>query len=788
MSRLVDDVLYAVRMFDRQPGFTAAFVLVLTLGIGANTAVFTVINSVLVRPLPYPNSDRLFALGETPRNLTGSPIRRVIDQHYEAFRQKDVFFEHLTTFDEHDADLAGAGTPVHVPAASVTSEFFETFGVKPVLGRTFLSAGGAEGVVISESLWREQFSGDPNIIGRRVTAEGVDRAVIGVIPPEFSYPDGAVLWLPLKFDFDSPVRFSRSTVGRLKRGASPDQVRTELQAVAGPQHNASVEPMKDALVDGARQPLLILAGAVCFVLLIGCANLAALSLTRAEVRREEIAVRAALGAAPYRIVRELLTESVLLSIAGGIGGLLFALWAVPVFLAIAPQRDVPRLAEIGIDWRVVGFTFAVSALTGIGFGFAPAARIVRRPLRETLSRGGRTFTRGSGLHGALVVVELALALVLLTGAGLMIKSVVRLRSLDLGFEPESVMTMRVAVPPSVYPSDGAIRSFQSSLLKRLSSVPGVAAAGSIDDSPLGQFIYELRLLNAGGREVAGYPIEKITVSPGYFQVMRIPLLKGRQFTARDDANADHVAIVSESVARELWPSQDPIGKRITLTDKQPPEGMKVVGVVKDIRQQADNLRRRRRAVYQSYIQGTTWQYPPELTFTVRSDGDASVLIAAMRAALHDVDPDRAPISIASMDEVMDESIATHRFETRVLTAFSAMAILLACVGVYGVMASSVQARTREIGIRIAVGATAGAVLRRVFGRALMLTAVGVSAGIAAGLAVTRVLASLLFEVKPTDEATFAAVSVLVTSVALLAGLIPALEATRVDPVAVLRHD
>jgi predicted permease len=788
MSRLVDDVLYAVRMFDRQPGFTAAFVLVLTLGIGANTAVFTVINSVLVRPLPYPDSDRLFALGETPRNLTGSRIRLVSDQHYEAFRRKDVFFEHLTTFDEHDADLAGGGAPVHVPAASVTSEFFETFGIKPVLGQTFLPAGRAEGVVISDSLWREQFSGDPNIIGRKVTAEGVDRVVIGVIPPGFSYPDGALLWLPLKFDFDSSVRFSRSTVGRLKRSASPDQVRTELQAVAGPQYNASVEPMKDALVDDARRPLLILAGAVAFVLLIGCANLAALSLTRAEVRREEIAVRAALGAAPFRIVRELLTESVLLSIAGGIGGLLFALWAVPVFLAIAPQPDVPRVGEIGIDWRVVAFTFAVSALTGIGFGFAPAARMVRRPLRETLSRGGRTFTRGSGLHGALVVVELALALVLLTGAGLMIKSVMRLRSLDLGFDPESVMTMRVAVPPSVYPSEGAVRSFQSSLLKRLSFIPGVAAAGSIDDSPLGQFIYELRLLNAGGREVAGYSVEKITVSPGYFQVMRIPLLKGREFTARDDSRADHVAIISESVARELWPNLDPIGKRITLTDKKPPEGMKVVGVVKDIRQQADNLRRRRRAVYQSYIQGTTWQYPPELTFTVRSDADPSVLIPAMRAALHDVDPDRAPISIASMDEVMDESIATHRFETRVLSAFSAMAILLACVGVYGVMASSVQARTREIGIRIAVGATAGAVLRGVFGRALILTAVGVTAGIAAGLALTRVLASLLFEVKPTDEATFAAVSVLVTSVALLAGLIPALEATRVDPVAVLRHD
>jgi predicted permease len=320
MSRLVDDVHYAARMFDRQPGFTIAFVLVLTLGIGANTAVFTVINSVLVRPLPYPDPDRLFTLGETPRSFAAYRIRRVMDRHYEALRRKDVFFEHLTTFDEHDADLAGAGAPIHVPAASVTPEFFETFGIQPVLGQTFLSATGANDVVISSSLWRDQFSGDPNIIGRKVTSEGVDHVIIGVIPPGVSYPGGAMLWLPLKFDFEAPIRFSRSTVGRIKRGASPDQARTELQAVVGPQYNASVEPMKDALVSSARRPLFILAGAVAFVLLIGCANLAALSLTRAEVRKEEIAVRAALGAGPYRIVRELLTESVLLSLAGGIGG------------------------------------------------------------------------------------------------------------------------------------------------------------------------------------------------------------------------------------------------------------------------------------------------------------------------------------------------------------------------------------------------------------------------------------------------------------------------------------
>jgi predicted permease len=787
MSRLVDDVQYAARMVDRQPGFTIAFVLVLTLGIGANTAVFTVINSVLVRPLPYPDPDRLFTLGETPRNLTGRHIRRVIDRHYDELRRKDVVFEHLTTFDEHGAEFTGGGEPVHVPAASVSPEFFETLGIQPELGKTFLSANLPNAVVLSDTLWREQFSADPSILGRKVTAEGVERRVIGIMPPGFVYPDGARLWLPVKLVLDGPVRFSRTTIGRLKRNASREQARAELQAIVGPKCNASIEPMKDGMVSVARRPLFILAGAVAFVLLIGCANLASLSLTRAETRKEEIAVRAALGAAPYRIVRELLTESVLLSLAGGIGGLLFALWAVPVFLALAPQHELPRVTEIGIDWRVVAFTFTISALTGIAFGFAPAARVVRRPLRETLSKGGRTFSRSSGLHGALVVVELALALVLLTGAGLMIKSVMRLRSLDLGFEPENVVTMRVAVPPSVYSSEGAIRSFQSNLLKRLSSISGVMAAACVDDGPLGQFMLQQSLVNAGGRDYPGYDIEKITVSPGYFQVLHIPVLKGREFTDRDDSSAEPVGIISETVARELWPNDDPIGKRITVAGWRRPQEFRVVGVVKDVRQQADALRRRR-AVYQSYLQGAPWEYPSELTFAVRSDADPEVLVPAMRTALHDVDPNRAPISIESMDQVMDERIAAPRFETRILTAFSAMAVLLACIGVYGVMASSVQARTREIGIRIALGATAGAVLRRVFGRALMLTAVGVSAGIAAAFGITRVLSSLLFEVKPTDEATFAAVSVAVTCVALVAGFIPALQATRVDPVAVLRHD
>jgi putative ABC transport system permease protein len=789
MSRLVDDVQYAARMFDRRPGFTLAFVLVLTLCIGANTAVFTVVDSVLVRALPYPDSDRLFALGATPRTLTSARIRRVMDRHYEVFRRKDVLFEHLTTFDEHGTDFAGAGEPVHVPAASVSPEFFETLGIRPVLGQTFLSANVANGVVISNALWRERFSADPNVIGRKVTAEGVDRVVIGVLPPGFSYPDGATLWLPVKLDLDSPVRFLRSTIGRLKRGASPEQARSELQAVAGPEYNASVEPMKDALVAGARRPLLILAGAVAFVLLIGCANLAALSLTRAEVRKEEIAVRAALGAAPFRIVRELLTESVLLSLVGGIGGLLFAWWAVPVFLALAPDRELPRLAETRMDWQVVGFTFAVSALTGIGFGFAPAARIVRRPLRETLSRGGRTLTRRSGVHGVLVVVEFGLALVLLTGAGLMIKSVIRLRSLDLGFDPRNVTTMRVALPRSVYLSDAMVRSFQSSLLGRLSSIPGVTAAGCVDNGPLGEFMLRFGVVAAGERQPKDYDVEKITVTPGYFQMMGIPVLKGREFTASDDANADPVAVISESVARELWPHESPVGQRIMLSDKRQPRGMRVVGVVKDIRQEADTLRRRG-GVYESYLQGAPWQYPPELTFAVRSnaDTDPAMLFPAMRAALHDIDPSRAPISIAGMDEVMDERIAGARFETRLLTAFSAMAILLACVGIYGVMAGSVQARTREIGIRIALGATAGAVLRAVIGRAFMLTSVGVALGIAGAVATTRVLASLLFEVKPTDTETFVAVPALVALVAVLAALFPALQATRIDAVAVLRHE
>jgi predicted permease len=789
MSALVDDLQYAVRMFERRPGFTAVFLLVLMLGVGANTAVFTVIDSVLLRPLSYPDPGRLLVLGEIPRGYPEAPGTRLTDVHYSEFCRRQTTFEHIATFDADGVDLAGSSEPVHTPAASVTAEFFETLGVEPVLGKTFLAKNVANGVLISDLLWRDQFSGDLNIAGRKVTVEGVERSIIGVLPPGFSYPDGAQLWLPLEIQYDKRVRYLRPVIGRLKRDATREKASAELRTVVGNDGVARIQPLKEAMVAEARWPLLILAGAVALVLLIGCANLANLSLIRAENRKQEIAVRAALGAPPRRIVRELLTESVLLSVAGGVAGFLFALWAIPILLSLAPEHELPRLTEIRIDWWVVAFTFAISVATGVAFGFAPAAHAVRQPLRDTLSKSAVTLSRARGLHGALVVVELALALMLLTGAGLMIKSLIRLRSLDLGFQPQNVTEMRVAVPQSVYATAASIRAFQSNLLGKIAAIPGVTAGGCVDIAPLGEFTLRGPVLPSGTvRPPADYEVEKITVSPGYFRAMGIPVLRGREFAAGDNATGVPVALVSESVARELWPRQDAIGKSVTIADEPGPrDRLTVVGVVKDIRQEASTMRRRR-AVYQSYIQAAPSRFLTEVTFAVRAATDPEQLLPAMRQALHEVDPTRPAISITTMDEFMDERIATPRFETRLLGAFSVMAILLSCVGIYGVMAYSVEARTREIGIRMALGATTGVVLLHVFGRTLVLTALGVALGLAGALATTRVLTSLLFEVRATDAPTFTTVAALVALVAILAGLIPALEATRVDPASVLRYD
>lgn len=791
-DHLMQDFIHASRMLRRNPGSSLAAVLALALGIGANTAVFTIVNSVLLRPLPYPEPDRLLLISDASRDGKRGPAMRLSDRDYLEFRHMDQLFDGLATFDANGVDVTGAGDPVHLLAGNVTIDFMRVFGVKPIVGRTFTGdddlGKAGQTVVLGNSLWRERFGADPQVLGRKISLDGVDRTIIGVMPPGFAYPNGAQLWTLLEVRVDPHITFLRPVVGRLNAGATREQAEAELQTTLPPERIAKVRPFQELIVSKIRAPLLIFAGAVGFVLLIACANVANLLLIRAAARRQEIAIRAAVGAGAWRLIRQLLTESALLSLIGGATGLLLAVSAVPLLVALAPEGTIPRSGEIGIDVWTLAFTFGVSLLTGTLFGLAPTSHLLRQPLRESFSgriRGGRRI----GLRGALVVSELALALVLLAGAGVMVKSFLRMRAVNPGFQPANVLTLVVSLPDSVYSTAPAKHEFQVRLLKKLTALQQVTAAGAIDLRPMGEFMLNGGLTIAGSRQLpADYSVDKPCVSPGYFQTMGIRLLDGRDFTQRDDLSARRVGIVSQSVARAAWPGEDPLGKQVSLEDRPTTrDWLTVVGVVEDVRQYALTIGPGR-AVYRPYMQTTGRTVNTELTFVIRTALDPVSVVPEMRRAVYEVDPTRPVKSVATMQDRVGETIAESLFEARLLTAFSGMALLLAAVGIYGVTACSVAERTHEIGIRMVLGAATGDVMREVLQRTISLAVVGVALGTIGAFAATRVLSRLLFEVKPGDPATFAVVAVLLAAVAALAGWIAARGATRVDPMVALRYE
>ncbi len=589
-------------------------------------------------------------------------------------------------------------------------------------------------------------------------------------------------------------------LGRLNPGVSQSQAQAELETFVqrltlrpGEDRNdfiARIVPLKELLVRDVRESLLIFAGAVGFILLIACANVANLLLARAAGRQQEMAVRTALGAGRWRLMRQLLTESTLVSLAGGAAGLLLSLWGVAALLSLAPEGQIPRIELVRIDGWVLAFTFGVSVITGIVFGLAPAFQATKRELREALSLGGRTLTgRHEGLRNALVVAEIALALVLLTGAGLMLKSFLRLRTVNPGFRPENVLTMTVELPDAVYQTAPRMQAFHQRMLARLSNLPGVLVAGAVNLSPLGGYLTRGDFQLEGGRPMPhGYMVDKPCVSPGYFRTMGIRLLRGRDFTVRDNASAPGVVIVSQSVARRLWPGEDAIGKRVTEENHPKPEDwLTIVGVVDDIRQ-TGLAKDPDPALYYPYLQVSRLFWLGRMSFAVRTASDPLRLATAMRAALREVDRDLPVQRLATMQDLILADAAEPRFQTRLLGAFSLLALILAAVGIYGVLAYSVTQRTHEIGIRMALGAETGDVLHMVLRRTLMLAGAGIALGAAGALAVTRVLAKFLFDVKPTDPVTFVAVAVLLACVALAAGLVPARRATRVDPMVALRYE
>ncbi len=805
MATLWQDIRYGFRTLLKKPGFAAITVLTLALGIGVNSAIFSVINAVLLRPLPLAEADRLvYAEGLDFRdNTKGGSIS---PPDFLDYREQAHSFERFAAFQPLSFTLTGEGEPERVTSARVSAGFFETLGVQPVAGgRTFLAdeeqAGRNGVVVISHGLWQSRFGGDPKLVGKTLALNGQNATIIGIMPPDFQFPRDAQLWTPIAFK--TPQMSQRRThfltaVGRLKNGVTADQAQAEVNNIAHglekqyPESNThfglGLTLLPERLVGQLRLTLLVLLGAVGLVLLIACANVANLSLARGVSRHREIAIRSALGASRVRVVRQLLTESVLLSLVGGGLGLLLAVWSVDLLVAFSPE-NLPRIKEVTIDWRVVLFTLFVSLLTGIIFGLFPALSTSKSNLTETLKEGSRGTmgAKGQRLRALLVVSEVALSLMLLVGAGLLIKSFLRLTHVDPGFTPTNVLTMQLSLTRTKYPEPQQGAAFFQELVSRIEALPGVQAAGTVTELPFSGQDNDTFFTIEGKPPVAFGSLENDAsirvVSPNYFRAIGIPLLKGRFFTDRDSINAPNAIIVSDSFARRFLPNEDPIGQRLTIDFGKPWTG-EIAGVVGNIHHSSLD----QEPTGEMYVNHA--QTPSPMTnIVVRANGgDSSKLTAAIRNEVQALDKDLPIYNIKTMEQRVSESAAQPRFRTLLLGLFACIALLLASVGIYGVISYSVTQRTHEIGIRLALGAQASDVLRLVVKQGMALALIGIVIGLVAAFAVTRVMASLLYGVSATDPLTFVGVSVLLAGVALVACLVPARRATKVDPMIALRHD
>ena len=802
---LAQDLHYGLRMLVKNPSFTIVAVLALALGIGANSAIFSVVNTVLLRPLPYKNPGRLVMLWEEATHL-GFPKNTPSPANFIDWRAQNTVFEAMAAMVERSFNLTGVGEPERFDGRRVSANLFDLLGVQPQLGRAFRAEEdkpGSRVVILSNGLWQHRFGGDPRVIGQAVSLNGESYTVIGVMPGSFQFPTRRdQLWVPLAFDAKEAASRGNhflEVIARMKPGVTLQQAQAEMSTIAArlaqqyPEENlrvgSVVTALQEQVVGDIKPALLVLLGAVGFVLLIACANVANLLLARAAARQKEIALRLALGAGRSRLTRQFLTESVLLAVIGGAVGLLLSIAGLRVLKTFIPDT-ISQAQAISIDAKVLVFTGLVALVTGIIFGLAPAMQVSHLDINDTLKEGGRDAaggTRGNRIRALLVIGEIAVSFVLLMGAGLLINSFMHLRNLHPGFRANHLLTMKIPLSEVKYPDKERRSPFYAEVLRRVQALPGVQSAAVAGNLPL---TYDGDSMPIGIEGRTDPPPDQRpdvilrVVGPGYFSTMGIPLVRGRDFSEQDKADSARVVIVSEKTARHFWPGENPIGKRLKpgSTNRNIP-WIEIIGVVKDVRQN-DFVSEPKMQMYMPYQQLNS--FAPN-ALVVRTNVEPLSLTGAVRNAIWAVDKDQPVSNLRSMDEIVSEAVARQRFSMLLLGIFAALAMVLAAVGIYGVMSYSIAQRTREIGLRIALGAQKSDVLKMILRQGLRFVAAGLAIGLAASFVLTRVMASLLFGISATDPATFVSISLMLIAVALLASYIPAVRAMKIDPMLALRY-
>ena len=812
MQGLIQDLRYGVRMLLKSPAVTVVAIVALTLGIGANTAIFSVVHALLLRSFSYADGDRLAIVWENRKSGKGNAQNVINLGNFYDWKDQNTVFTDMAAFFDRNLNLTGDGEPEEIPGQLATTNLFSLLGVNPLKGRTFLPDDGKTGqpqvVVISYDLWQRRFGGDANIIGRQITLNNQTSEIVGVLPPDVGWyvQKGSMIshppqiWTPWQVSNELRQRSGRfaRAVARLKPGVTFEQAQNEMNVIGArleqqyPEFDTkwgiTVVPLRTQFTGEIRKPLLILLGAVGFVLLIACANVANLLLARASSRRREIALRAGLGASRWRIARQLLTESVLLSIIGGALGLLLAWWGTQALLALSPP-ELMDLRTSSINLTVLAFTTGLTLVTGIVFGLVPALEASRFDLSEPLKEAGRNLgggARAQRLRSLFVVAQVAMALVLLVGAGLLLKSLNRLQSVDPGFDANNLVTMRVNLPPLKYDTDSKLLNFFRQAEDQIRAIPGIESVGAINTLPFDGPHSGTRMDIEGQPKRA--PGQELTTGvcvtdANYFQTMHIPLKRGRLYTAQEAAEKRHVVVVNEAFARENFPGQDALGQRVTINMKDENQPSEIIGIVGDNKHMGLDTEVRPMAFWpQAELVYSS------MTIVMRTSSDSTGIASAARNVIHQLDPQQPIGQVITMNALMARSVARSRFNSLLLAIFSVVALVMAAVGIYGVMSYSVLQRTHEIGVRMALGAQRTDVLRLMLKQGILLGIAGVAVGLAGSFGLTRIMSTILFDVAPTDKTTFTAVAFGLYAITFLASYIPAWRATKVNPLDALRYE